>query len=181
MANSPELKPGLWTDSQMPRNSTVLRLRNQSEMKKSPSFSFSMPVSEMKSSSLAVRTVMAVPWTSMVDFLCLLMALLRLQAIWPRCVAKLHRRSDIRPIGQRAVAQLQRSSPWWRAKSVCSFQWVCSCDKPQIEFVQNEVQVIPKKLMRLAKTAPLHERSIIEVPGVNAGGGGDVVANQVEP
>jgi hypothetical protein len=34
-------------DSHIPKNSTVLRLRSQSEMKKSPSFARSMSVSEI--------------------------------------------------------------------------------------------------------------------------------------
>ena len=38
------LKPGLWSCSQMPRNSTVLRLRSQLRMRSSVALGFRIPV-----------------------------------------------------------------------------------------------------------------------------------------
>ena len=44
MSNSAQLKLGFINHSHIPRNSIVLRLRNQLEKKNSPSFAFSMSV-----------------------------------------------------------------------------------------------------------------------------------------
>src|SRR3989338_5351134 len=75
-SNSTELKSGLLSRSQTPRNSTVLRFLSQLRTRSSERSAFlarAMSVRQMRSSSRCVSMVIAVPCTSIVDFLLLLM------------------------------------------------------------------------------------------------------------
>ena len=56
-----------------------------------------------------------------------------------------------------------------------------SCREHLVEFIEQLGQLFAEKLMRFAQAAALIERGEFQVLGLDADGGGDVIADQMQP